>query len=75
MGHPIKLNKTVFCMILVICLSSCATPTLGPFYIDKPYGGPAPYGEGIHPGIDFGINSGTPIIAVSNGKVTLVSAV
>ncbi len=66
------MKKYVFYMILAIFLSSCATATHGPFYIDKPYGGPAPYGEGIHPGIDFGISRGTPIIAISNGKVILI---
>jgi len=59
-------------MILAIFLSSCATH--GPFYVDKPYGGPAPYGEGIHPGIDFGISSGTPIIAISDGRVSYVGS-
>ncbi len=63
------MKKYLFYMILVIVLSSCATPTHGPFYVDKPYGGPAPYGDGIHPGIDFGISTGTPIIAVSDGEV------
>jgi len=67
--------KTVSCIILAICCSCCAAATLGPFAVDKPWGGPAPYGEGIHPGIDFGIGTGTPIIAVSDGRVNLVSAV
>jgi murein DD-endopeptidase MepM/ murein hydrolase activator NlpD len=57
-------------MILAICVSSCATHALGPFHVDKRYGGPAPYGDGTHPGIDFRITNGSPIIAVSNGKVT-----
>jgi murein DD-endopeptidase MepM/ murein hydrolase activator NlpD len=57
-------------MILAICLSSCAVRTLGPFYVNNRYGDPAPYG--FHPGIDFAINSGAPIIAVSNGKVILL---
>ncbi len=68
------MKKYVFYMILAIFLSSCATPTHGPFYIDKPYGGPAPYGEGIHPGIDYAISGGTPIIAVSDGKVIKIDS-
>jgi murein DD-endopeptidase MepM/ murein hydrolase activator NlpD len=64
------MKKYVFYMIVAIFWPSYAAPAMvGPFYVDKPYGGPAPYGEGIHPGIDFGISSGTPIIAVSDGEV------
>ncbi len=62
------MKRIVFCMILAICLSSCSARTIGPFYVNHLYGEPCPYG--FHPGIDFDINSGTPIIAVSNGKVT-----
>lgn len=69
------MKKYVVCLILAIFLSSCAAVTLGPFAVDKPWGGPAPYGDGIHPGIDFGIGTGTPIIAVSDGIVILVSPV
>jgi murein DD-endopeptidase MepM/ murein hydrolase activator NlpD len=57
-------------MILAIFLSSCAAPAmLGPFYVGHTYGVPCPYG--IHPGIDFDISRGTPIIAISDGKVVL----
>lgn len=66
------MKKYVFYIILAIFLSSCATPTLGPFSVGKPYGGSAPYGEGIHPGIDFDISTGTPIIAVSDGNVVYI---
>ncbi len=69
------MKKYLFYQILVIFLSSCAAPTPGNFAVDKPWGGPAPYGEGIHPGIDFGIGTGTPIIAVSDGTVILVRSV
>ena len=67
------MKKYMFYIILAIFLSSCAT--YGPFYVGKPYGAPAPYGEGIHPRIDFGISGGTPIIAVSDGKVTYIGDV
>lgn len=62
-------------LILAIFLSSCATPTLGPFAVDKIWGDRAPYGEGIHPGIDYRIGTGKPVIAVSDGVVILISAV
>jgi len=65
----------VFYLILAIFLSSCAAATPGSFYVEKPWGGRAPYGEGIHPGIDYGIRTGTPIIAVSDGIVILKSPV
>lgn len=76
------MKKYGFYLILAIFLSSCATPTgpfavpmHGPFAIDKPYGGSAPYGEGIHPGVDYGISRGKPIIAISNGKVILIKEI
>jgi murein DD-endopeptidase MepM/ murein hydrolase activator NlpD len=59
------------CLILSAFLaSSCATH--GPFYVGNPYGAPVSYGEGRHPGIDFDIRKGTPIIAASNGEVIYV---
>lgn len=57
-------------MILAISLASCAAPALGPFYVGMPYGGLVSYG--VHPGIDIGISSGTPIIAASDGIVIAV---
>jgi murein DD-endopeptidase MepM/ murein hydrolase activator NlpD len=69
------MKKYVFYLILVIFLSSCAAATPGHFAVEKSWGGSAPYGQGIHPGIDYGIGYGTPIIAVSDGIVILVSAV
>lgn len=50
--------------------SSCATH--GPFYVGKPYGALVIYGEGRHPGIDFDISNGTPIIAISDGEVVYI---
>lgn len=57
--------------IAAFFLTSCATQS--PVYIDKPYGASAPYGEGIHPGIDYGIRRGTPVIAVSDGNVVYIA--
>jgi len=51
------MKKYAVYMILAIFLSSCATlVTYGPFSVNKTYGDSAPYGEGIHPGIDFAIS-------------------
>jgi murein DD-endopeptidase MepM/ murein hydrolase activator NlpD len=37
--------------------------------ISKPFGAPAPYGESRHPGNDFDVPEGTPIIATADGVV------
>jgi hypothetical protein len=47
------MNKYFFYLILAVLLSSCAGAQFGPFTVDKPWGGSAPYGEGIHPIKDF----------------------
>lgn len=63
------MKKLIFLLILsIFVLSSCATH--GPFYLSKGYGDRCPYGDGRHPGIDFSIRIGTPIIAISDGKAT-----
>lgn len=65
------MKKLFFCLILnVLLTSSCATH--GPFYVGNPYGAPVTYGEGRHPGIDFDISKGTPIIAISDGEVIYI---
>jgi murein DD-endopeptidase MepM/ murein hydrolase activator NlpD len=70
------MKKYASYMILAIFLSSCATlVTYGPFSVNKTYGDSAPYGEGIHPGIDFAISTGTPIIAVSDGNVNYIGEI
>jgi len=71
-SHSELLRYYGFCMISAIFLLSCSMPMIGPFNVDKPHGGSAPYGEGRHPGIDLGISTGTPIIAASNGRVLLL---
>lgn len=37
--------------------------------VSKPFGAPAPYGERRHPGNDFNVPEGTPIIAAADGVV------
>ncbi|MDP6883349.1 MAG: M23 family metallopeptidase, partial [Rhodospirillales bacterium] len=37
--------------------------------VSRPFGAPAPYGESRHPGNDFDVPKGTPIIAAADGVV------
>ena len=57
--------KRLFLFLILNCflVSSCATDY--PFRVINFYDAPVTYGEGKHPGLDFGINIGTPIIAAS----------
>jgi len=65
------MKNLMFCLILSILLAaSCATH--GPFYVGNPYGAHVSYGEGRHPGIDFDLGRGTPIIAASDGEIIYV---
>jgi murein DD-endopeptidase MepM/ murein hydrolase activator NlpD len=76
------MRKVFYCLILYVLLaSSCATnspyvgnprATHGPFYVGNPYDASVPYGEKRHPGIDFDINRGTPVIAASDGEVIYI---
>ena len=61
------MKKLLFYMMLCSFLTySCAH---GSFPLGRPHGDPAPYGEGRHPGIDFDIFTGKPIIACSDGDL------
>lgn len=70
------MKKLICCLFLSIFLiGSCDTQNSSsaiPFYIYKQYGAPVYYGEGCHPGIDFEISQGTPIIAATDGEVSFV---
>ena len=59
----------------VVLLASCAThqPYWAPYPISVSYGVCCVrYGERIHPGVDFDISRGTPVVAVSDGVVLYV---
>ena len=72
------MKKVTCSLILGILLVASGTMSLGdegeygPFFVFRFYGDLAPYGEGRHPGVDFDLPIGTPIIAASDGIVTLV---
>ena len=65
--------KRLFLFLILNCflVSSCATDY--PFCVITFYGARVTYGEGKHPGLDFGIKTGTPIIAASDGLVILIT--
>ena len=67
------MKELSFCLILIASIvTACATIDCTPLLISNPYGGWAPYGEKIHPGIDYKIPWGTPVIAVSDEEVVWV---
>ena len=61
--------KKLFCSVILNALLACSCATQDPFYVGNRHGSLVSYGDGLHPGIDFNISSGTPIIAVSDGIV------
>jgi murein DD-endopeptidase MepM/ murein hydrolase activator NlpD len=65
------MKKNCYCLIICLALASSCT-THGPFYVGNPYGAPVPYGERRHPGIDFNIKTGTPVIAATDGIILYI---
>jgi len=64
--------KIPYWCLIANALLVCSCATCGPFDVGNSYGAPVPYGEGRHPGIDFDIKIGTPIIAASDGVVVYI---
>jgi hypothetical protein len=64
----IRILALVFLIPYLIGLSACATSPPVIRNAKNPYGAPQPYGR--HPGIDFLVSIGTPVIAPADGKVT-----
>jgi len=64
----------IFCLSALIFSASTYANSVQP-NIGVPYGAPVVYGEGRHPGVDYDIPIGTPIIAVSEGVVKHVGTV
>jgi murein DD-endopeptidase MepM/ murein hydrolase activator NlpD len=65
-------QRLLFCLIFFVTLStSCTMPTP----VTRPRGIPTQYGEERHPGIDYEIPRGAPIIAVSDGEVVVTRIV
>ena len=65
-------NFLFFMVAILFSPSVMAKDIHNPFAIDKPWGGPAPYAERLHPGIDYGVASGAPVIVAAKGKVVLI---
>lgn len=70
------MKMLICCLTLnILLIGACDTqkPSSAiPFHVCKEYGAPVSYGEGCHPGIDFEIIPGTPIIAATDGNVSFV---
>ena len=64
--------KKLLSYMMLCYFLTCSCATYNPFPLGRLHGDPCPYGEGRHPGIDFDIFSGKPIIACSDGKVEWV---
>lgn len=68
-----------FLTLSVLSILSCSTTYKGPIYEGSPPIGTKyeqagiPYGEGLHPGIDYNIPEGTPIVSVSDGIVLKIT--
>jgi hypothetical protein len=65
-------KSRVYFLVLISLSISCTTVYKGPPPIGTRYGALVPYGERQHPGIDYYIPTGIPIIAASDGEVISV---
>ena len=67
----LKLYTGFILLVLIVFFSlSCASTKGGYPYIGNDYGVPVSYGEGKHPGIDYDISRGTPLIACADGTIS-----
>jgi murein DD-endopeptidase MepM/ murein hydrolase activator NlpD len=66
------LKLKVYFTLIILLLVSCTTVYKTPPPVGYQYGAPVPYGERNHPGIDYSIPIGTPVIAASDGEVMFV---
>jgi len=56
-------------LLIVPLVLSCATFNKKPPRVTKGFATPVSYKDGKHPGVDFGVRAGTPIIASADGTV------
>ena len=61
--------KAFFYFSSFLILLSCQSIKEGRPYVGYGYGEPVNYGEGKHPGVDYYVTYGTPIIACADGFV------
>ena len=73
MGKVKHFSALILSVLIVLLSLSCTAIKEGRPRISNPYGGRAPYGTGEHPGIDYDIRRGTPIIASADGLVIRVT--
>ena len=64
--------EKIRCLLIltILLLTSCATMGSDNFSRGNPYGAPRPYGR--HPGIDFMVPVGTPVIAPADGTISAI---
>ena len=69
------MKKVSFAVVVFgFFLTSLTACSPGVPYIGNGYGVPISYGEGKHPGIDYDVLRGTPIIACSDGIVNWIGS-
>ena len=59
----------VYVLITIPLFVSCATLYEDPPQVTRGYDTPVSYKDGRHPGVDFKLNAGTPIISCADGVV------
>lgn len=70
------MKRIGFAALLLLLLTACATAPVtleDLFTLDKSFGDRSPYGDNRHPGIDYGLIYGTPIVAAAPGRVVRIN--